>query len=65
MMKELTREDILQMMRDLADQEGSQAAAARKIGISPIYFSDILLGKRDPGPSVLQFFGVEKTYKKK
>lgn len=65
MMKELTREDIIQLMRALADERGSQTAAAKEIGITLAYFNDVIQGRKDPGPSILQHFGVEKTYKKK
>ncbi len=48
---------------------GSLRKLAAKMKISPAYLSDVRLGNREPGPSVLDFFGLEKVvtteYRKK
>lgn len=56
----LNRDEVTELIRDLIKQEGTQTAAAAKLGIVPPYLSDLLRGKRDPGPEVLSFFGLEK-----
>lgn len=45
---------------------GTQAAAADALGVSPAYLSDLMQGKREPGPKVLHALGLEKvtTYRK-
>lgn len=56
----LNRDQVIALIRELAKKEGTQEAAAAKIGIAPPYVSDLLRGKRNPGPEVLEFFGLEK-----
>ncbi len=67
MTEKLTRDDILVLIITLVAQEGSQSAAARKIGISATYLGDILDGSKEPGPAVLKFLGIEREviYRKK
>lgn len=57
----ITKKDLIEELRLLANDMSSHAALAQKIGISPQYFSDILAGKRDPGAAVLQFLKVERV----
>lgn len=67
MVKELTRQDVIILIEELVQEEGSQAAAAKRIGITPSYVGDVLRGTREPGPAILSFFGIEKetVYRKK
>lgn len=60
-MKRLREADLISLLKK---KQGERTASefAREIGISPSYLSDIYLGRRAPGPSVLEFMGVEKTY---
>ena len=55
----LNRDQVMALIKDLVEKEGTQAAAT-KMGIAPPYVNDLLKGKRDPGPEVLGFFGLEK-----
>jgi plasmid maintenance system antidote protein VapI len=66
MTKTLTRQDIVAMIQALIEKEGTQVAAAQKIGISPTHIGEIIRGTRDPGPTVLRYFGLgrETIYKK-
>jgi DNA-binding transcriptional regulator YdaS (Cro superfamily) len=45
----------------------SQAAWARKHGVSPAYVSDVINGRREPGPAILDALGIERvvTYRPK
>jgi len=57
--KSLTREEVIAILRK--DQAGrSIREYAETLGISAPYLSDIFLGRRDPGPSVLKHFGLER-----
>ena len=56
----LNRDDVIALIQELVEKEGTQSAAAAKLGIVASYMSDLLKGKRDPGPEVLNFFGLEK-----
>lgn len=44
----------------------TQDQLAQDLGISAPYLSDVIHGKRDPGPKVVQALGLEKriTYRK-
>lgn len=48
-----TRFQVLDRIRREIVQDGSQAAFARRAKVSPAYVSDVLKGRRDPGPSIL------------
>lgn len=45
----------------------SQAAWAKKHGLSPAYVSDVINGRRDPGKAILEALGLERvvTYRVK
>lgn len=67
MAKELTREQISDLIRELIKAEGGQGKAATKIGVSSTYLAELLKGTREPGPTILEFFGLEKevSYRKR
>lgn len=45
----------------------NQGAWAKTKGLAPSYVSDVLNGRRDPSPAILDALGLEKvvTYRKK
>jgi transcriptional regulator with XRE-family HTH domain len=53
------------------DKGESLRAVARSLGVSAPYLSDIMLGRRQPGPKVLAALGIERkivtnvTYRRK
>ena len=51
----------MRVLRDFVAQRGSQAAAAKAIGISPPLLSDILAGKRGFSDRVLKALGLRRT----
>lgn len=55
----MTLEDVKEVLRKFIKQEGTQEAAAAKIGISAPYLVDLLRGRREPGPKVLEYFDIE------
>ncbi len=55
----ISKEDIVEELRLLADSMSTRNALAEKIGISPQYLCDILKGKRNPGVKVCKFLRVE------
>jgi hypothetical protein len=48
-------------LRNTVDEIGSQKLAAQQWGISSAYLSDVLLGKRAPGDSILKPMGFHKV----
>lgn len=52
----------LDPIAELKKRQGtrSQRALAREIGISPMFLTDILKGRRGPGPKVLAYLGLEE-----
>ena len=58
---------ILHKLKREAETSGSFAALARRIGISGAYLSDIMSGKRNAGPKVLNYLGLNKrvSYEKR
>jgi len=47
-------------MREDVERLGSQKALAEAIGVHPSYVGDVLKGVRDPGPSILRFYGLRE-----
>jgi transcriptional regulator with XRE-family HTH domain len=62
MKKHYTREDLLKLLRE---KQGDRTAKqlAEELGITPQYLSDVFLGKRDPGESILEGLGLKKSTK--
>lgn len=56
----MTRKELIQALRDRAS-ESSQAALAKWLGISQPYLSDVLNGRRAPGPKILRKMGLKRT----
>lgn len=55
----MTKDDVLERLRAAIEKRGSAQAWAYDIPCSPSYVSDILAGRREPGPLVLQALGLE------
>ena len=53
----MTRAQVIHALR-LALEGRSQAAWCREQGIAPSYLSDVLAGRRAPGPKVLGALGI-------
>ena len=56
MPKTFTDEQVIEELRAIA-RNSTQSAVAKEIGVSEVYVSEILNGKRPVGPKVLQFLG--------
>lgn len=54
----MTRADIVARIRREVDGAGSQAALARRWGLSPGYLHDVLAGRTAPGPRILERLGL-------
>lgn len=52
---------VLRRLRAYAKACGGGAAAARAIGISPQYLSDIVSGRRDPSERVCRRLGLRRA----
>jgi transcriptional regulator with XRE-family HTH domain len=57
----MTNGALLKRLVTLVRTRGSQKAAAEALGVSAAYLSDVLRGKREPGPKVLRYFGVRRV----
>lgn len=61
----LTQEEMLQRLRSYVFECGTQAEAARKLGISAPYLNDILQKKRGISKDVANKFGYDVVYSPK
>ncbi len=59
-MKALTQTQLLDELRARVDSIGSQRKLAIAIGCSQQYLSDVLSGRRLPGPLILRGLGYEQ-----
>lgn len=55
--KQLELIHIISALRQLVEVEGSQAEAAKQLGVSAQYLSDVLTHKREPGAKILNAMG--------
>ncbi len=53
-------DQVRERLRKDIERLGSQKALAEAIGIGAPYLSDVLKGNRDPGPSILKFYGLRE-----
>ena len=56
----MNTESVLEMLRKACAEHGSIRAWARENKLSPMYVSDVLRGKRDPGPGLCAALGLER-----
>ena len=52
---------VRELVRKAADGAGGVRALAKLWGISPAMVSDVLNGRRGPGPKVLSHFGLKRV----
>lgn len=57
MSKAFTLDDVVDMLKNRQGDRTLTALAA-EIGVSKAYVSDIYKGRRNPGPTVLEFLGL-------
>jgi transcriptional regulator with XRE-family HTH domain len=49
----MTRDELVELLHRKVQRAGTQAALAVELGVTPVYLGDVLLGKREPGPKLL------------
>ncbi len=54
MNKPLSKADLVELLRQRAKRIGSQQRLAETLGVTPPYLSDVLGGRREPGPKILK-----------
>ena len=57
----LSKAHVLEMLRRKARTAGSQKALAEALGVTPAFLSDVLHGKREPGPTMLRALGLRRV----
>lgn len=56
----MTADQVRSLLRRVCLEAGSVRAWAMRNGTSPQYVGDVISGKREPGPAVLNPLGLEK-----
>jgi len=59
MRQELRQSDVIRLLRKRCEQEGGQAALARKLGLSRQYIEQVLSGKRVPSDAIAATLGIK------
>lgn len=61
----MTIEDVLARLRGAIEKAGGSSSWARENDCSASYVSDVLGGRREPGPAILRRLGLEcdKVYR--
>ncbi|HND49868.1 MAG TPA: helix-turn-helix transcriptional regulator [Anaerolineales bacterium] len=57
----ISHEDALNLIRSMVKQHGTQTAAARELGITAVYMSDILAGKSAISDNVARKLGYRRV----
>ena len=60
-----TKKEVIELIRERIKCTGTQAAFAKKVGITPAYLCEILQAKRSIGIKVLKYLGLEVAYQDK
>jgi hypothetical protein len=56
---DMTADDVRKLLKTACDKAGSLRAWARENHLSAAYVSDVLLGNRQPGPTICEALGIE------
>lgn len=57
----MTKQDVLKRLRVAIKPYPNRQTAASALGLAPAYLSDVLNGRRAPGPKILEALGLEKN----
>lgn len=57
----MTADDVRKMLKRACEKAGSNRAWAAANDVTAAYVSDVLLGRREPGPSICAALGVERV----
>ena len=57
----MSRFQVLAHIQKRIDKAGSLRAWAKLVGVSAAYASDVMSGRRDPGPKILAALKIEKV----
>ena len=58
-----TSADVAKMVRDLSDRLGGVGKAAKAIIVNHSYLCNVMDGSSEPGPAILDYFGLRKESK--
>ena len=65
----MTAGEVRELLRKACEKAGTQGAWAKAHEVSAAYVSDVILGRRDPGPAICEALGLEAvpatTYRRK
>lgn len=57
----MTKDELIEHLRKLVKEEGSQRNLAKRLGVSAPFIGDVLLGKREPAPKMLKALGLRRV----
>jgi len=57
----MTRDELVKLLQRRVQTAGTQAALAKELGITAAYLGDVLNGKREPGPTLLNALGFRRV----
>jgi transcriptional regulator with XRE-family HTH domain len=57
----MTRGELVELLQRKVQRAGTQAALAKELGITAAYLGDVLHGKREPGPKLLNALGFRRV----
>lgn len=57
----MTKDELIEHLRKLVKEEGSQRNLAKRLGVSAPFIGDVLLGKREPAAKMLKALGLRRV----
>lgn len=62
-MREFNKKQLLEYLRSMIAYRQSASRVAKRLGVSRSYFSEVLAGKKEIGPTILKALKVQIVYK--
>ncbi len=57
----MTKAELIEHLRQLVEEAGSQRNLAKRLGVSAPFIGDVLLGKREPAAKMLKALGLRRV----
>ena len=61
-MQAMNTDQVRELLKAACQKPMTQRAVAKHLGVFPSYICDVLKGNRLPGPKILRYLGLERSF---